>query len=55
MLHALITQREGQNMYGKSTDVLEAAYTEFYESMGIIRCRISPDILKPYLKIRLTY
>ena len=35
MLHALITQREGQNMYGKSTDVLEAAYTEFYESMGI--------------------
>ena len=35
MLHALITQREGQNMYGKSTDVLEADYTEFYESMGI--------------------
>ncbi|MBP3327110.1 MAG: gamma-glutamyl-gamma-aminobutyrate hydrolase family protein [Coprococcus sp.] len=35
MLHALITQREGQNMYGKTTDVLEAAYTEFYESMGI--------------------
>ena len=54
MLHALITQREGQNMYGKSTDVLEAAYTEFYESMGI-RLQISPEILKPYLKIRLTY
>ncbi len=35
MLHALITQREGQNMYGKTTDVLEAAYTEYYESMGI--------------------
>ncbi|MDD6405260.1 MAG: gamma-glutamyl-gamma-aminobutyrate hydrolase family protein [Clostridiales bacterium] len=35
MLHALITQREGHNMYGKSTDVLEAAYVEFYESLGI--------------------
>lgn len=35
MLHGLITQREGQNMYGKTTDVLEAAYTEFYESLGI--------------------
>ena len=35
MLRALITQREGHNMYGKSTDVLEAAYVEFYESMGI--------------------
>lgn len=35
MLHALITQREGQNMYGNATDVLEAAYTEFYEGMGI--------------------
>jgi len=35
MLHALITQREGHNMYGKYTDVLEAAYVEFYESLGI--------------------
>ena len=35
MLHALITQREGHNMYGKSTDVLEAAYVEFYESLGV--------------------
>ena len=35
MLRALITLREGHNMYGKSTDVLEAAYVEFYESMGI--------------------
>lgn len=35
MLHALITQREGHNMYGKYTDVLETAYVEFYESLGI--------------------
>ena len=41
MLRALITQREGHNMYGKSTDVLEAAYVEFYESMGIRLLRVS--------------
>lgn len=51
MLHGLITQREGQNMYGKTTDVLEAAYTEFYESLGI---RLHPvsnftRILRQYL------
>ncbi len=36
MLHGLITQREGMNMYGKPTDVLETAYVEFYESLGIM-------------------
>lgn len=35
-LHALITQREGINQYGDSTDVLESAYIRFYELMGFI-------------------
>ena len=35
-LHALITQREGVNDYGDPTDILEAGYVEFYESIGFI-------------------
>ncbi len=35
-LSALITQREGVNAYGYSTDVLEAAYMRFCESLGFI-------------------
>lgn len=35
-LRALITQREGVNQYGDSTDVLESAYIRFYELLGFI-------------------
>lgn len=35
-LHALITQREGVNDYGDPTDILEAGYVKFYESIGFI-------------------
>lgn len=35
-LHALITQREGVNDYGDPTDILEAGYVQFYESIGFI-------------------
>lgn len=35
-LRAIITQREGVNIYGDSTDVLESAYIRFYEVLGFI-------------------
>lgn len=35
-LRAIITQREGVNVYGDSTDVLESAYIRFYEVLGFI-------------------
>lgn len=40
-LSALITQREGVNAYGYSTDVLEAAYMRFCESLGFIPKAVS--------------
>lgn len=40
-LSALITQREGVNMYGDPVDILESGYVRFYELLGFIPKAIS--------------
>lgn len=40
-LSALITQREGVNMYGDPVDILESAYIRFYELLGFIPKTVS--------------
>jgi len=40
-LSALITQREGVNMYGDPVDILESGYVRFYELLGFIPKAVS--------------
>lgn len=40
-LSALITQREGVNMYGDPVDILESGYIRFYELLGFIPKTVS--------------